>query len=291
MKNYPNVLDFEAAYRYLLPSPTRLAGRRSRWHAAARPHGALSSPPKSARPWSGGHGRPPSPQGWPDVGRLSSDWPLAIRHPTWRRPSASNGPSSASGRGAFGPGASMAWSTPLVVVPRAGFPPEVAIHVVRLACERPDTLGRSLSQWDCAELARQLIAAGIVEDISAATVRRILTAHQLKPWRHHLWLHPKHPRDAAFYATIADLIDLYTRPLRADELVLSVDEKTSMQPRPRLAPTLPAQPHNRPNRVEHEYKRAGALNLFAAFDTRSGKVYGHGDERKRQRECIAFLET
>ena len=82
--------------------------------------------------------------------------------------------------------------------PRAFFPPEVAIHVVRLACERPDTLGRSLSQWDCQELARQLIAEGIVEDISAATVRRILRSHKLKPWRCHVWLHPKKSRDAAF---------------------------------------------------------------------------------------------
>ena len=56
-------------------------------------------------------------------------------------------------------------------------------------------------------------------------------------------------------------------------------------------PTLPAQPQNLPNRCEHEYKRAGALNLFAAFDTRSGKVYGHCYARKRQREFIAFLET
>jgi hypothetical protein len=78
--------------------------------------------------------------------------------------------------------------------------------VVRLACERPDPLGRSLSQWDCAELARQLIAEGIVADISAATVRGILAAHQLKPWRHHLWLHPKHPRDTAFYATCQRLL-------------------------------------------------------------------------------------
>jgi transposase len=70
--------------------------------------------------------------------------------------------------------------------------------VVRLACERPDTLGRSLSQWECEELARQLIADSLVEDISAATVRRILAAPQLKPWRQHVWLYPKQPRDAAF---------------------------------------------------------------------------------------------
>jgi transposase len=180
--------------------------------------------------------------------------------------------------------------TPLAGVPRAFFPPAVAIHVVRLACERPETLGRSLSQWDCQELARQLIAEGVVEDISAATVRRILRAHKLKPWRCHLWLHPKTPRDAAFYATVSELIELYTRPLHEDEMVLSVDEKTSLQPRPRRQPTRPAQPDNLPNRCEHEYKRAGALNLFAACDTRSGRVYGHCAERKRQQECITFLE-
>jgi transposase len=179
---------------------------------------------------------------------------------------------------------------PLAGGPRAFFPPEVAIHVVRLACERPDMLGRSLSQWDCQELARQLIAEGIVEDISAATVRRILRSHKLKPWRCHFWLHPKKPRDAAFYATVSELIELYTRPLPGGEIVLSVDEKTSLQPRPRQHPTLPAQPQHLPNRCEHEYKRAGALNLFAAFDTRSGKVYGQCCDRKRQQEFIAFLE-
>jgi transposase len=164
------------------------------------------------------------------------------------------------------------------------------MHVVRLACERPDMQGRSLSQWDCAELARQLMAEGIVEEISAATVRRMLAAHQLNPWRHHVWLHPQQPRDAAFYAIISELSELYTRPLCAEEIVLSLDEKTSLQPRPRGAPTLPAQPQNLPNRHEHEYKRAGALKLFAAFDTRSGKVYGQCYVRKRQQEFIAFLE-
>jgi hypothetical protein len=74
--------------------------------------------------------------------------------------------------------------------------------------------------------------------------------------------------------SLSELINLYTRPLRDDEMVLSLDEKLSLQPRPRPSPTLPAQPNNRPNRCEHEYKRARALNLFAAFDTQSGPVYG-----------------
>src|SRR5207302_2166011 len=57
----------------------------------------------------------------------------------------------------------------------------------------------------------------------------------------------------------------------------------------RKSPTLAARP-GLPVRVEHEYERKGALNLFAAFDTRSGRVYGMTAERKRQAEFIAFLE-
>jgi transposase len=163
------------------------------------------------------------------------------------------------------------------------------LHLVKIACERPDKLGRSLSQWDCQELAWQLIREGVVTSISADTVRRILENHQLKPWRHHLWLSPKVPRDGVFAAAVQEICDLYTRPLAAHEMVLCVDEKTSLQPRTRKSPTLSAQP-GMPVRVEHEYERKGALNLFAAFDTRTGKVYGHTAERKRQKEFIEFLE-
>src|SRR3954469_25407858 len=168
-------------------------------------------------------------------------------------------------------------------------PPGVALHLVKIACERPDDLGRSLSTWDCREMARQLVAEGGVASISPETVRRILEHHQLKPWRHHLWLSPKVPRDDDFASSVRQISDLYTRPLGDDEVVLCVDEKTSLQPRPRRSPTLGASPP-RPVRVEHEYGRCGALNLFAAFDTRTGKVYGMTAERKRQAEFIAFLE-
>src|SRR5512135_371478 len=88
-----------------------------------------------------------------------------------------------------------------------------------MACERPDDRGRSLSTWDCREMARQVVTEGIVPSISPDTVRRILEHHHLKPWRHHLWLSPKVPRDAAFAASVQEICDLYTRALREDEMV------------------------------------------------------------------------
>ena len=146
-----------------------------------------------------------------------------------------------------------------------------------------------MSQWHCRELAGQLIRDGVVASISAETVRRVLSNHRLKPWRHHLWLSSDVPRDAAFAKVVRHICNLYTRPLGAHEMVLCVDEKTSLQPRTRTSPTRPAQP-GWPVLVEHEYERKGALNLFAGFDTRTGKVYGHTAERKRQKEFIEFLE-
>ena len=163
------------------------------------------------------------------------------------------------------------------------------MDVVKIACERPDELGRSLSQWDCTEIARQLVRDGVVERISPETVRRILLSHRLKPRRQKMWLSPEVPRDAAFAAQVREICDLYARPLGPDEVVLCADEMTRLQPRPRKAKTLPTA-KDRPTRVEHAYGRCGALNLFAAFDTRTGKVSGTTAPRKRQAEFITFLE-
>ena len=165
----------------------------------------------------------------------------------------------------------------------------MALYVVKIAYERPDVVGRSLSQWDSAVLARQLVRDGVVDQIAPQTVQRILAHHKLQPWRHHLWLSPTVPRDAAFAAQVQEIVTLYTRPLSVWGMVLCVDEKTSLQPRTRKAPTLAAQP-GQPVRVEHEYTRQGALNLFAGFDTRTGQVYATTAERKRQVKFIAFSE-
>ena len=170
------------------------------------------------------------------------------------------------------------------------FPPSVVTHLVKLACELPDEQRRSLSLWTCAELARALQRDGVVDKISPQWVQEILMSHKLKPWRTHYWLSPKTPRDEEFYRRTILICELYTRPLGLHEVVLSLDEKTSIQPRPRTQKNKPAQPGGRPILVEHEYRRAGALNLLAAFNTRSGKVIGILRRRKRQIEFIELLE-
>lgn len=180
--------------------------------------------------------------------------------------------------------------TNLEAADRRFFPLEVATHLVKLACELPDEKRRSLSLWTCAELARAVRGMKIVEAISPQSVQRILASHRLKPWRVHHWLSPKAPRDEAFRQQVLAIMDLYLRALEPSERVLCLDEKTSLQPRTRSTPTRPPRPGLVPAHLEHEYKRNGALQLFAAFDTRSGEVTGLLRRRKRQVEFIELLE-
>jgi transposase len=86
-------------------------------------------------------------------------------------------------------------------------------------------------------------------------------------------------------------MDVYTRDFGEDEVAYSLDEKTSLQPRTRSHETKPPQAGNQPALLEHEYARKGALQLFAAFNLRSGEVVGVLRRRKRQVEFIELLEA
>ena len=167
----------------------------------------------------------------------------------------------------------------------------MAAHLVKLACELPDKSDRSLSLWTCGQLAIKLTNDGTVESISAQSVQRILDSSKLAPWRVHYWLSPKVMRDEAFRERVLDIMDLYTRELGADQVAYSLDEKTSLQPRTRSHATKPPRPGNQPALLEHEYARKGALQLFAAFNLRSGEVVGVLRRRKRQLEFIELLEV
>jgi transposase len=169
------------------------------------------------------------------------------------------------------------------------FPPEVGLLLVKLACCLPDDLHRSLNHWTCSELRDQLLEAKVVPDISVSQVQRILASHKLKPWRVHSWMTPKAPPDGEFLRMVEVIQDLYSRPQDPSERVLCLDELTSIQPRPRSQPNK-APLEGEPVRVEHEYKRAGALNLLAAFDIHTGQVTHICRRRKRQVEFIELLE-
>jgi len=149
-----------------------------------------------------------------------------------------------------------------------------------LACERPATLGLPLSRFSVADVAQQARQSGLVATISDSTVWRWLHADAIRPWQHRCWIFP---RDPEFAVKAGRILDLYQRRwqgklLRDDEFVLSTDEKTSIQARARIHPTLPPQP-GVAMRVEHEYVRCGAWAYLAALDVHRAKVFGRCERK------------
>jgi transposase len=164
--------------------------------------------------------------------------------------------------------------------PRSGRPSRFSAvqvaQVTSLACQLPAQARAPLSRWSCPELARETVAQGVVEAISAATVRRWLARDAIKPWQYRSWLFP---RDPDFTVKAERVLDLYERrwngrKLGAGEYVISSDEKTSIQARCRCHPTL-APGRARMMRVNHEYERGGALAYLAAYDVHQARVFGH----------------
>lgn len=126
-----------------------------------------------------------------------------------------------------------------------------------------------------ADVTRHARNSGLVARISDSTVWRWLHEDAIRPWQHRCWIFP---RDPDFQAKAGRILDLYARSwqgqsLRADEFVISTDEKTSIQARMRIHPSLPTGP-GQPMRVEHEYVRGGAWAYLAALDVHRAKVFG-----------------
>ncbi len=147
--------------------------------------------------------------------------------------------------------------------------------VQALACARPRQLRLPLSRLQVPDIRAEAIRQGLVAEISGTTIWRWLSEDALRPWAHRSWIFP---RDPDFELKAAVVLDLYARRYRGrrlglDEYVLCADEKTGIQARVRRHESAPAGP-GRAVRVEHEYRRGGALAYLAAWDVHRAKLFG-----------------
>jgi len=81
------------------------------------------------------------------------------------------------------------------------------------------------------------------------------------------------------------ILDLYAgrwdgKLLEPGDCVISADAKPSIQARARIHPADPPAP-GRGQRVEHEYKRRGAVCYFDAWDVRRGGIIGRNEPKGR----------
>jgi len=138
------------------------------------------------------------------------------------------------------------------------------------------------TRWTMEALAEVMNAHGVA--ISASQVWRICKALDLKPWQVESWMTS---HDPDFWEKAGDVCGLYLDPPE-NVVVWSVDEKSGMQAKSRVNPTLPAVP-GIPARREFEYRRHGTAVLFAALNVHEGDVAAWVTDSTRSENFVDFL--
>jgi transposase len=138
------------------------------------------------------------------------------------------------------------------------------------------------TRWTMEALAETMNAHGVA--ISASQVWRICKALDLKPWQVESWMTS---HDPDFWEKAGDVCALYLNPPE-NVVVWSVDEKSGMQAKSRVNPTMPAVP-GIPVRREFEYRRHGTAVLFAALNVHEGDVAGWVTDSTRSENFVDFL--
>lgn len=147
-------------------------------------------------------------------------------------------------------------------------------HIVQKTMqEKPD----DATHWSSRTMAS---AVGV----SPATVRRIWSAHGLKPHRIKTF---KLSNDKHFVEKLNDIVGLYLSPPE-HAIVLSCDEKSQIQALDRTQPGLPLK-KGRCGTMTHDYVRHGTTTLFAALNTLDGRVISTCMQRHRHQEWLKFL--
>lgn len=164
--------------------------------------------------------------------------------------------------------------------PRPGAPRTITdTKVERTVMLTLESIPTEATHWSIRSMAKRC-------GLSRSTVQRIWRAFALQPHRSETF---KLSTDPLFIEKVRDIVGLYLNPPdRA--LVLCVDEKSQIQALDRTQPLLPMRPGQAERRT-HDYKRHGTTSLFAALDTKSGKIISQLHRRHRTLEFRKFLDT
>ena len=129
------------------------------------------------------------------------------------------------------------------------------------------------------------LIAEALGDVDVQQVWRVLRAQKIDLAARKSWCESNDPD---FAAKAAAIVGLYMVPPE-NAIVISVDEKPSIQALERKQGYLKMPSGRALTGQSHDYKRHGTTTLFAAFNVTSGKVTAKQYKRRRRIEFLDFM--
>ena len=145
------------------------------------------------------------------------------------------------------------------------------------ALELPPPAGQA--RWDGPAVAKHL-------DTSVHAVWRLLRKEGICLSRQRSWCVSTDPE---FIPKAADIVGLYLDPPE-NALVISVDEKPSIQALERATGYVETDNGKIVHGFKSTYKRHGTLNLFAALEIATGAIHTQTTQQKRRTEFLTFMD-
>jgi transposase len=164
---------------------------------------------------------------------------------------------------------------------RSGKPPTYVASQLRerILKQLEQPVPEGLASWDGGTLAQAL-------NVSDDAVWRILRKEGIQLRRMRSWCVSTDPE---FAAKAADVIGLYLGP-PINALVLSVDEKPSIQALQRRTGYVHTSNGKIVRGIQSTYKRHGVVNLFAALNVATGTIQSKITATKKRPQFQAFLD-
>lgn len=164
--------------------------------------------------------------------------------------------------------------------PRSGKPIKYDAEWQKMVLSKLDEIPpNDMARWDTPTLAKEL-------NTSEDAVQRFLQKQGIQLARLRTWCVSTDPE---FATKAADIVGLYLNPPE-NAIVISVDEKPSIQALSRTTGVVRTNNGKIVSAIKSTYKRNGTQNLFAALEVATGMVHGKATKTKKRIEFLAFMD-
>lgn len=147
------------------------------------------------------------------------------------------------------------------------------LKIAEVACTKP----KNATHWSIRRLAEQL------KFVKKSRLQEIMKGFDLKPHQSQMWCFSNDPM---YEEKKTDVIGLYLNPPK-NAFIICIDEKPGIQA---ISRHIESMKIGKPEHYDHQYKRNGTIDLFAAFRVNDGKVIGRMEEKHRAIEFLHFIK-